>query len=192
MKYRLAVILGLLCALSLIAAAPAQQDEMTAGGAIAGGLALLLAALCFLALLVTGAALMPDLHERGLAALKRSPWHSLILGLINYVFFGALFVLFANIGVLGLLALIIGLALLALTVIGLAVVGHLVGEQLSAWRGTPTSPLIRIVTGVATLELALFVPVVGWFILLPLTAFAGLGAVVIGLRSNRKADAPTS
>jgi hypothetical protein len=89
---------------------------MTAGGAIAGGLAVLLVALCILALLVTAAALLPKLHERGLVALKRSPWRALGLGLINYAFFGALFVLFANIEVLGLLALIIGFALSALTV----------------------------------------------------------------------------
>ena len=191
MRNRLVTIVAMLGVLALVAAAPAQQEEVTAGGAIAGGLGALVVALCILALLVTVAALLPGLHQRGLAALERSPWRALGLGLINYAFFGTLFVLFASIEVLGLLALIIGLAMLVLTVIGLAVVGRLVGEQLAAWRDTPTSPLMRMVAGMATLELALFVPVVGWFVLLPLTALAGLGAVVIGLLSRQKANRPS-
>ena len=88
--------------------------------------------------------------------------------------------------------MIIGLALLVLTVIGPAAVGRLIGEQLAALRDTPTSPLMRMVAGMATLELALFVPVVGWFVLLPLTALAGLGAVVSGMLSRQKANRPSS
>ena len=83
MKTGLVAIVAMLCILSLIAAAPAQQEEVTAGGAIAGGLAVLLVALCILAMLVTAAVLLPDLHECRLAALERSPWRALGLGLIN-------------------------------------------------------------------------------------------------------------
>jgi hypothetical protein len=171
----------LLGVLALVAAAPAQQEDVTPGGAIAGGLGAVMLALCVLALLVTAAALLPGLHQRGLAALERSPWRALGLGLINYLFFGALFILFASVQVLGLFALLIGLALLALTTIGLAVVGRLVGDRLADWRDGPTSPLVRTVAGTAVLELALLVPVLGWFVLLPLTCVVGLGAVVMGL-----------
>lgn len=76
-------------------------------------------------------------------------------------------------------------------IINLAVVGRLVGEWLAAWRDAPTSSLMRLVAGMAMLELALFVPVVGWSVLLPLTALAGLGVAVIGLRSRQKVDRPS-
>jgi hypothetical protein len=181
MNKRLLAGLILLGALALVAAAPAQQEDVTPGGAIAGLLGAVILALSVLALLVTVAALLPGLHQRGLAALERSPWRALGLGLINYLFFGALFILFASVQVLGLFALFIGLALLALTTIGLAVVGRLVGDRLADWRDGSTSPLVRIVAGTAVLELAIFVPVIGWFVLLPLTSVAGLGAVVMAL-----------
>ena len=178
-KLWVAIILLSLCVLA--AAPPSDREDMSTGGAVTGIVGALFLALCVLASLVVAAALLPGLHQRSLAALERSPWRALGLGLVNYVFWGALLILLANLGPLGLVSLFIGLALLALTAIGLAVVGRLVGERLAAWREAPTSPLTRLVLGSASLELALLLPVVGWFVLLPLASLVGLGAVVLAL-----------
>jgi len=194
MSSKLVVGIILVSLLALAAAAPvdkekplADRQDMTTGGAITGMFATVILALCVLALLVALAALLPDLHQRSLAALERSPWRALGLGLVNYVFFGALLALFANLGPLGLVSLFIALALLALTGAGLAVVGRLVGERLAVWRESPTSPLTRLAAGTVILEMALFVPVVGWFVLLPLASLAGLGAVVLALVQRKPA-----
>lgn len=184
-KLWMAIIVLGLCVLA--AAPPTDREDTSAGGAITSIVGASFLALCVLASLVVAAALLPGLHRRSLAALERSPWRALGLGLVNYVFWGALLILLANLGPLGSISLFIGLALLALTVIGLAVVGRLVGERLAAWRETPTSPLARLVLGSASLELALLMPVLGWFVLLPLASLAGLGAVVLALFQHKAA-----
>lgn len=179
-KKHLTVII--LLAAPLLAAAPAaEREEVSAGGALTGVFAVLLLALCLLALPLAAAALLPGLHQRSVAALERSPWRALGLGLLNFIFFGVIFAVCANLPVLGLISLLIALALPSLIVIGLAAVGRLVGERLAAWREKPTSPLARLVAGNVLLILALFAPLIGWFVLLPLTALAALGAVALAL-----------
>jgi hypothetical protein len=81
--------------------------------------------------------------------------------------------------------------MLALMVIGLAALARLIGDRLGVWRQAPMSPLRRLAIGSATLELASLTPVLGWFILLPLCALAGLGAVVMAI-FQRKAIAPST
>lgn len=181
MNKKLLIIIVLLATLTLAAAPSAEREDISAGGAITGIFAVLFVAMCILALPLVTAALLPGLHQRSVEALACSPWRALGLGLLNLVFFGVLFAVCANLPVLGLISLFIALALPSLTVVGLAALGRLVGERLTAWRDESTSPLTRLVAGNILLALALFSPFIGWFVLLPLASLAGLGAVVMAL-----------
>jgi hypothetical protein len=114
------------------------------------------------------------------------PGRSLVIGLVNWIFFAIIAFLIAAIGnelprplraLFNLTALSIILALLAATSVGLAAVVTLLRDRFSPHDSSPKSTIwtavLLLVAGLA--------PVVGWLILTPATLAASLGATIIAL-----------
>ena len=140
-------------------------------------------------LALTWGLLCPALVARSRARLDRTPGRTFALGLGALASGGLLVRLgFAGGPVPGWFAL--GL-LLALASVGAAGLAALLGERLRAEGGayTPSGALLR---GAVALELAVIVPIIGWFVILPLGTVAMLGAATWALlHRTPRAVAPT-
>jgi MFS family permease len=174
----LGLILGIALALAL---APTPLAE---GGA--GLLGLIALAVCILALLLVVAALWPGFTQRAKDNLETSPGKSLMVGLVNYVFLGAIILVAANLGPVGAIGLLLVGVLLAGTFLGLPAAALLVGERLHQLRERETTRWDELLTGGAALYLAALMPLVGWFLLLPALCLWSFGAAALALASRRK------
>ena len=139
-----------------------------------------------LALFVTVALLLPGWHTRARLKIEGAPVRILLLGFVNLLFWGVLFLVLSQIDVVNLVALLIGLAALAVTVVGSTAIAQLLGDRL----GVGQTPIARLVLGGLLLLLACLTPIVGWFVVTPLFLIAGLGAGVMGLVRRRRVSAP--
>jgi len=154
-----------------------------------------------LVVLVFGAALIslfaaialffPLSVERTREALSASFWRSFLLGLVNFLFFGAIAALLVKLGqgaggpvaaALTLLALLLLLALAVFSLLGLSGLTSLAGERI----GEGTSPFRRHLCGGLLLTLAGLTPFVGWYAFAPLALLTGLGAALAATFGKRK------
>jgi hypothetical protein len=128
--------------------------------------------------------------------LETAGGRSLLLGLVNFIFFGLLVTLGVWLaqqtssvlaGVLILLSGVIALAMVILTLIGIVALAQLLGVRI----GSETTPFTTILRGGGLLLLAGLAPYLGWFLFTPLTAWAGFGAAIQALVIRRK-SAPAS
>jgi hypothetical protein len=110
-----------------------------------------------------------------------------MVGLVNYVFLGAITLLFLNLGPVAGIGLLLGGILLIGTFLGLPAVASLVGVRLHALRERETTRWGGVISGSVTLYLAILAPVVGWFIVLPALCLWSFGAAALTLVSRRKA-----
>lgn len=146
------------------------------------------------AILVLVTALVPDYAERARAVMQDRLWRSFLLGLVNFLFFGALAasvawflnINFAPGAIPGVLSMLIVLPLLFSA--GLLASAGVVGERLWAHivsrPGRMVSLLRSLVVGIVIMGLMLLIPVFGWIFFLGLVT-SGLGAAIIAL-SQRK------
>jgi len=165
---------------------PALPSARVGSGAdLAGLLALLILFLfsgaCLAALTVLLSALLPQAAERAQAALLRSPRRAFFIGLVNYLFLGAvsLLLLSTDIPPLAVIALVIIGAVLVVTFFGLVGLTRLLGERLSMLAGRDMPGLKQLLWGTVCLELAALLPVVGWFLLTPILLMVSFGATVL-------------
>ncbi|HMA36557.1 MAG TPA: hypothetical protein VKY74_19030 [Chloroflexia bacterium] len=150
-------------------------------GLILGGL-ILGAALS--ALLLLGQLVFPRLVARAQQTAERMPGRALVVGLINFIFFGVLAVALSSRGpILGLLAGLVFTALCSGVALGLSAIAGLVGARL---RPGDPHPSRQLVAGALLLELAALVPVVGWLAVPALAGLIGLGATLIALVGYRR------
>ena len=128
--------------------------------------------------------------------LETSGGRSLLLGLVNFIFFGLLAVLGAWLaqqtggllaGILMLFAGIILLVLAAFILLGLVALASLLGGRI----GPEASPFITVLRGGGLLLLAMLAPYVGWFLFTPLAVWAGLGAAISAILRKREASPAT-
>ena len=139
-----------------------------------------------LAYFLTLTALFPKRVAKTRAAADLMPGRSLAVGLVNFLFFGALtliiFALANNIGNEAIRTLVTLPALLFLTVLGLGLSFGLAGMvQLVGERLAPAqSSFRRTLWGTLALSLGSSLPFVGWFLLLPYAGLVGLGAFIVG------------
>ncbi|MFQ6057678.1 MAG: hypothetical protein ACE5MB_02205 [Anaerolineae bacterium] len=176
--------------LVVLGAAPAQQ---AAPGELAAGLILaVILELSLLAFFVVLAAFLPHFTRRVQDSLVQAPRKAFLIGLVNYIFLGAMGLVLANLGFppLALIGLGLLMVLLAGTALGLTALASLTGERIYDLRGTPASPFARIVVGAIALELAAAVPVVGWWLLLPIFCLTSFGAVVLARFAPARAEVP--
>jgi hypothetical protein len=177
----LALVLVLLLALAL--ALVVKEGQLAQGGA--GLLGLLLIGVCLIALLLVLAGLWPGFTGRAQDHLVASTGKAFLVGLVNYVFLGAIALVLLNSGPIAFTGLVLGGILLLGTFLGLPAAAALVGARLHALRETEATPWSEVVTGGAALYLAAFVPVVGWFLLLPALCLWSFGAAALALVSRK-------
>jgi hypothetical protein len=143
--------------------------------------AILLGNLLLVPLVLSLAALFPRrlMHTRALS--DTMPGRAFTVGLVNFLFFGAVALGFSaladalRIEPIRLPALIIvGVLTIALS-FGLTAVAQLIGNRLRP----QDSDLRRTVWGALALSLGCTFPFVGWFALLPYTGLLGLGAFIL-------------
>lgn len=158
-----------------------------------GAAVILMSALLTAFFIVVGA-LFPRRVARTLAMAATARGRALVVGLINFAFFGtvsfAFFVLADNMrlpllvfpGTVVMVLLILGLSF------GLAGVVQFVGERLAPEGG----PTLRAICGALALSLACATPFVGWFLLLPYVGFTGLGAFILSYLSGPPSNADVS
>ncbi len=77
------------------------------------------------------------------------------------------------------------LLLLAWLFTGLGVVARLIGLKLSRLGGRAENALSETLLGAFVLAFAIAFPLVGWFLVLPVSALVGGGAIVLGLINRR-------
>ncbi len=105
---------------------------------------------------------------------------SFLLGLVNFLFFGAICLALISltdstgIGIIAIPAVLIVLALSVGLLLGLSAITQLVGERLFP----EYAPLKQKTWGAGLLILACLAPFVGWFGFLPFVALVGLGALI--------------
>jgi hypothetical protein len=150
----------------------------------------LVAGICLVALQAILVALLPNIGQRSQAALVRSPWRAFFIGLANYLFLGAISLLLFNLKIeaLGLVGLVIIGFLGVVTLLGLSGLVMLTGERLARLREREMSPWQRLVWGTIALELASFLPFVGWLLLTPVLLCIAFGAAVLAWRGGMTAD----
>jgi hypothetical protein len=140
--------------------------------------------------------LLPEPVQKVQLNLESSLGRSTLLGLVNFLFFGALIVLAAwladklgNViaGVFVFLAGLIGLGVIVLAVFGLVAFANLLGNRIGGEPGTPFKANLH---GGLLLVLAGIAPYVGWLIFTPLVVWAGLGAAIQAFIPRRSASVP--
>jgi hypothetical protein len=129
-------------------------------------------------------ALFPVRTAKIMEVITRMPGRSFSIGLVNFLFFLAVAMLLFSLseqangllkGILFVLALAITIILSVSLSLGLTGMATVIGERI-----TPTqSPWRRTLWGALLLGLSCAVPLLGWFLLLPAAAWAGMGAFII-------------
>ena len=176
----LGLFLGTALALAL------TQTPLTEAGA--GLLGLIVLAACILALLLVVAAVWPGFTMRAKANLEVSPGKSFMVGLVNYVFLGAIILVAANLGPAAVIGLLLAGVLLVATLLGLPAAALLVGERLHQLREREATRWDELLAGGVALYLAVLLPLVGWFLLLPTLCLWSFGAATLTLLARRKRE----
>jgi hypothetical protein len=123
--------------------------------------------------------------------LEEHLFRPLLVGLINFIFFTALAVLFGWLaertipglnGVFILLVALIILALLIFSLIGLLAFAQMLGDRIGIGKTPFTSHLL----GSALLLLASLAPYIGWFLFTPIILWTSLGAGIITFVQRRE------
>src|SRR5262245_54680356 len=131
-------------------------------------------------------ALFPRRVARTRALAEQMPGRSFAVGLVNYLFFGAILLvligLSSNItnevlrGLLSLPVIVLATVLGIGLSFGLAGMVELVGERLAPAQ----TAFRRTLWGTLALSLGSSIPFAGWFLLLPYAGLTGLGAFILG------------
>lgn len=153
------------------------------------------------AILVLLTTLVPDYVERARAVMQDRPWRSFLLGLVNFLFFGALaasvawlidinFVLGTIPGALSIL-IMLPLLLAAGLLASAGVVGERLWAHIASQSGRMISLLRSLAVGIVIMGLMLLIPLFGWILFLGLVT-SGLGAAIMALfhRKQPQADPP--
>lgn len=140
-----------------------------------------------MAFLITVGLLQPGFTNLTAQGLRTMPGRSFLLGLVNALFLGLIGVVIFQIGqniggFFGGIFVLVGLSLLLLLLglgaLGMAGMGWLMHQRLYGDAAATLPTLLRVHL---ILLSALFAPIFGWFILLPLALTASLGATLIAL-----------
>lgn len=124
--------------------------------------------------------------------IRQSHWRSFWIGLVNFLFFGAIVLLLFALSdgmrrsALGFVLLLPGLVITAILFIlmslGLTAMSAVLGERLfpqaSAWKRNFFAAII--------LSIGCSLPIVGWLLLFPYAAWTGLGAVLLTYLQRNK------
>jgi hypothetical protein len=154
------------------------------GGMLAIGIALP-------GLLLAWSLLFPGTVEQAHARLERTPWRCFWIGLAGLLAGGLPLAALVNIpaGPAKLVGWVGLFALLALASLGAAGLAALMGERLRG-VGLIASAPGALLRGAVTLELAAVFPLIGWFVVIPITTVCALGAALFALLRRGPRAAP--
>ncbi len=148
-----------------------------------------------LAFFATLILLLPAPIEKTRATLEANGGRALLLGLVNFIFFGMIVLLCLWLaekvggvvaGIFILIGGLIALALTALALLGLVALTQLLGMRM----GSETTPFLTALRGGGLLLMAALSPYIGWFLFTPLVVWAGLGAAIQAMLPQRKTALP--
>jgi hypothetical protein len=126
--------------------------------------------------------MLPKVTDSAYQRLAQTPGKSFLLGLPVAAGFSLWILVMANLGAgpLQALAFIAALIWMTLGALGSAGLTRLLGERITEWnqKGTAVGNIIR---GAIIYELAFLFPVLGWFVVLPVSSIVVLGAAIFGL-----------
>lgn len=137
-------------------------------------------------------ALFPSRVDKSSEHIRQSPWRAFWIGLVNFLFFGAIVLLLFALsegvrktffGVLLLIpAATITIAIFAFLSLGLTSISAVIGERLfpeaAAWKRNFFATLL--------LGVGCTIPLLGWFLLFPYAALTGFGAVLLTYYQRNK------
>jgi hypothetical protein len=138
--------------------------------------------------------LLPRPVQKVQQNLERSLGRSTLLGLVNFLFFGAIFTLAIWLseqsgnfvaGIFVFLAGLIGIGIIVMAVFGLVAFANLLGERIGDKSNSPFKANLR---GGLLLILAGIAPYIGWFLFTPLVVWAGLGAAITAFVRRREKE----
>lgn len=134
------------------------------------------------ALLVALNLLLPNVTGRAAEKVSDGPFKTFAIGAVITAGLALLILVTAEAGAgpVRALAWLCGLCGLGLIVIGSAGMSRLLGQRLALWSD-PVSRLKNLLRGAVVYELAGIMPVVGWFLFLPLMVILSIGAAVAAL-----------
>lgn len=184
-RWWIAALVGLILVLAM--ALVATQTEVAEGAA--GLLGLVLVGIGLVALLLVTSAVWPRFTSRARDNLETSPGKTFLVGLINYLFLGAITLVTLNSGPAAVIGVALGGILLLGTFLGLPAAASLVGTRLHALRERETTRWNEIVGGGTALYLSVLLPVVGWFIVLPALCLWCFGTAAMSLFSRSRQEA---
>ncbi|MCI0578286.1 MAG: hypothetical protein L0332_10995 [Chloroflexi bacterium] len=126
--------------------------------------------------------LLPRVTANAATRLARTPGKSFVLGVPVVASFLLWIAITSqiNFGPIRATSFLATFAGMGLGTVGAAGLARLLGERLRPMAG-PTSELGALVRGAVVYELACLVPIVGWFLFIPLVGTAVMGAAVFGL-----------
>ena len=127
--------------------------------------------------------LLPRVTERATIRLAQTPFKSFMVGLPVAVMILFWIVLVTQVPFLAVLqptAFIAGLLGLGIGTLGAAAMARLIGERIADLVPSG-SELGNMVRGAVVYELAVLVPIVGWFLFAPLVGISVIGAAFFGL-----------
>ena len=133
------------------------------------------------ALLVAMNLLMPNLTQRVQTRLEQTPGRSFVLGVPVTAAFALFIAVTSQLPAVGQAMAFIATAMfMGLGTIGGAGLSRLLGERLRP-LAQPNSELTHLVRGAIVYELAALVPIVGWFLFIPVAGIMAVGAVAFAL-----------
>lgn len=132
-------------------------------------------------------AFFPGVVEPSRRAADRSPGRSFVVGLVNWVFLGALGLGFSALADSSGVEFFQLLTVLAFSLLAILLAYGLTGlSQLAGTRLIPTAhPVWQQVLGSWALILGGLTPFVGWFLLFPYFSIVAVGAVLLGWVRSR-------
>lgn len=134
---------------------------------------------------VVGAAILPRLASRSAERIARRPIPAIALGLgVTLPWMGGAIVLMSIGGPIGLIGVILALGWVFFGLLGGAGIAEHVGRmggERDGWRSVARGGLFMSLTWA--------LPLLGWFVALPLTLAAGIGCLVLGLRREQSEPA---
>lgn len=133
--------------------------------------------LAAVAYFVVGAAMLPNITQRGAVRLAQRPKATILLGaVISVPWVVVSIVLLQAGGAIASIGALLGLTWILLGLMGGAAVARHIGQAGDDWR--------RIARGGTLVALTWALPLIGWLFMLPLTLSTGVGCLVVGMRRS--------
>ncbi|MDQ2800754.1 MAG: hypothetical protein M3Y13_14080 [Armatimonadota bacterium] len=162
---------------------------MTIGDVLAFLAVVFLVGATWVATILMAALAFPRKAGRAQEIVLAAPGASLArgVGLFSVISLLGAVMMQSHAGPIRLVAGLLWSSLAALSVLGSAGIARLLGERIQS-AGTHMTPFATLTRGTILYVLAGFLPIIGWFLILPVALFLSLGSAVSALRT--KADRP--